>query len=63
MYNTYIIKKERMIRYYIGYTSNLRRRFKEHSIRTKCKLIYYETYLDEDLAKKRELKLKQFGGA
>lgn len=56
---------------YIGYSSNLRRRIKEHFTNQvytskrmdNPKLIYYESYISEDLAKNREKKLKQFGSA
>ncbi|PIP58254.1 MAG: excinuclease ABC subunit C [Candidatus Vogelbacteria bacterium CG22_combo_CG10-13_8_21_14_all_37_9] len=63
MYYVYVIKRENKLGYYIGYTNDLRRRFKEHNSGQKCKLLYYEAYLTEALARRRELKLKQFGGA
>lgn len=63
MYYVYVIKRESEAGFYIGFTSDLRRRFEEHSSGQKCKLIYYEAYLTEALARRRELKLKQFGGA
>ncbi len=55
----------------MGYTNNLKRRFKEHndkkSIYTKHKapfeLIYYEAYKIEDDAKRREKMLKKHSGA
>jgi len=56
---------------YIGYTTNLEKRFKEHNnglnqltkpYRPR-KLIYYEAYLDEHMARIREKKLKSFGSA
>ena len=55
-------------RRYIGYSSDLKRRVKEHS-RGKgytrgreWKLIYYEAYEREDIARKRERQLKSHGG-
>lgn len=56
---------------YFGYTNNLKRRIREHQLRKvfttrkmdKPRLIYYEAYCSEELAKKREKKLKQFGSA
>lgn len=63
MYYVYIIKKEGKKGYYTGFTGNLKQRFATHSARQKSKLIYYENYLTETLARERELQLKQFGGA
>ena len=56
---------------YKGYTNNLKRRLVEHNkgmvTSTKpylpWKLIYYEAYLDEHMARIREKKLKSFGSA
>jgi len=63
MFYLYVIWRESDGYYYIGYSSDLKRRFKEHSARQKCKLVYYEAYISEDLARARELALKQYGGA
>ena len=63
MYYVYILDRESESGYYIGYTNDLRRRFKEHCSGQKCKLIYYEAYHVENLARRREMKIKQFGGA
>ncbi|MGB9847741.1 MAG: GIY-YIG nuclease family protein [Minisyncoccia bacterium] len=68
MYYVYLLKDE-FSKIYIGYTHDLRKRLKEHLNKrvftTKrmgnIKLIYYEAYWSEDLAKLREKKLKQFG--
>jgi len=70
MYYIYILKdvKDKL---YIGYSSNLKRRIQEHNAQkvytTKRmenpKLIYYEAYVSESLAKIREKKLKQFGSS
>lgn len=49
--------------FYIGYTNDLLRRMKEHSKEGKCKLLYYEAYTSEKLAKTREKKLKQYSSA
>ncbi len=67
MYYMYVLKAEDSEDYYIGYTSNLRRRVEEHkSIQSrfgkqhkKVELIYYEAYLTESLARNRESKLKK----
>jgi putative endonuclease len=63
MFYTYVIWRENDRYFYIGYTSDLRRRFKEHSTGQKCKLVYYEAYISEDMARQRELSLKQYGGS
>ncbi len=67
MYYVYVLeslddKKE----HYIGYTSDLRRRVKEHNSEEnkgytrgrRWKLIYYEAYEDKSVAYKREQRLK-----
>ena len=67
MYYVYVIVSEEGEKY-IGYTSDLRRRLKEHregrnmSTRgRKWKLVYYEAYLSREDAFRREKKLKQRG--
>ncbi|MDD4996273.1 MAG: GIY-YIG nuclease family protein [Patescibacteria group bacterium] len=47
---------------YIGYTDDLKRRFKEHR-KKNPELIYYEAYKSEKDARNREKKLKQRGQA
>lgn len=67
---TYIIRSEKSGKLYIGYTSNLRKRFKEHNDgmsrytkgRGPFKIIYYEACLNEDDARSRELYLKSGRG-
>ena len=44
---------------YIGYTSDLKRRLKEHGV-SKEDLVYYEAYKDKDDATKREVGLKKY---
>lgn len=71
MYYVYLLKSERTQRLYIGYTSDLRSRFVQHNngenYSTKAgrpwKLVYYEAFLSECDARKRELALKDFGKA
>ena len=71
MYYVYILQSLKDSRLYIGYTSNLRLRFKQHlngevestKYRRPLKLIYYESYFKKELAEERERKLKQFGSA
>lgn len=69
MYWVYIIKSKSYNQLYIGYTTDLTKRLKEHnsgkSSATKkylpWKPVYLEVYANEDDAKDRETKLKQFG--
>jgi putative endonuclease len=70
MYYIYILKDIKN-KLYIGYSSNLKRRIQEHNAgkvyttkrMNEPKLIYYEAYAFEILAKTRERKLKQFGSS
>lgn len=61
MYFVYLLKNSQDNEVYYGYTNNLERRLKEHG--SDWKLIYYEAYLSEADAQKREKKLKQYGQA
>jgi len=62
MYFTYILESLKDRKFYTGYTSNLRERFKEHNdglanstkSRRPFRLIYYEAYLNSWDAKRRE---------
>ncbi len=71
MFYTYLLKSDKDNGYYIGYSSNLKERFIQHTegkvksttYRRPLKLIYYESYQTEELAREREQKLKQFGSA
>lgn len=71
MFYVYLLKSRRDSKLYIGYTSDLRRRIREHneglnkSTRTRrpIDLIYYEAYKSQDDAVHREEMLKLFGRA
>ena len=71
MYYTYLLKSAKDSTYYIGFSSDLAKRFQNHRNgkvkSTKHKrplaLIYYEAYNDKSLAAKRELNLKKRGSA
>ena len=62
MYYTYVLLSEESNNFYIGFTGNLRERFKEHengkvpstASQRPLKLIYYEACLNEYDAIKRE---------
>ena len=66
MFYTYVLQSQKNYKWYIGYTSDLRKRFKQHnegkSTYTKgrgpYKIMYYEACLNEDDARSRELYLK-----
>lgn len=66
----YILQSEKSDKLYIGYTNDLRKRFKEHnsgqSTYTKSrgpyKIIYYEASLSEEDARSREIYLKSGRG-
>ncbi|MFZ2970785.1 MAG: GIY-YIG nuclease family protein [Minisyncoccia bacterium] len=69
MHYVYILKSLKDNNLYIGFTADLRKRFKEHNSgktrstksRVPFKLIYYEAYIDKKDARKRELELKNNG--
>lgn len=71
MYYVYILVNSDKTKYYIGFTSDLRRRFQEHrqgkSYWSKRllnpELYYYEAYQFIEQAKEREKKLKQYGSS
>jgi len=72
MYYVYVLQSEIDQSLYIGFTTDLRRRFREHnegkSKFTKPKsgswnLIYYESFKDKNLAQEREKSLKYYGKA
>ena len=64
MYYVYLIVYEEKKNRYIGYTSDLRRRVKEHKReRGDVKLIYYEAYPTKEMAMRRERSLKRSGNA
>ncbi len=71
MYYVYVLQSFKDKRLYIGYTSNLRLRYKEHceglvkstTNRKPLELIYYEAYKNEKDARNREKYLKSGGKA
>ena len=62
MYFTYVIKSQVDNKLYVGYTSDLKKRFEEHNnglvestkLRKPFLLVYYEACLDQNKAIKRE---------
>ena len=71
MFFVYILKSLKDKDLYIGYTSNLRKRFAEHNSglsrstksRAPLHLVYYEAYASQTEAKHREENLKLHGRA
>jgi len=66
MFYVYVLKSKKDGKIYIGSTYDLKKRFKKHcdgevkstSFRRPLVLIYYECYVKEDIARKREKQLK-----
>ena len=61
MYYVYVIKRNN--KFYFGFSKDLKRRFKQHAKNYSCEMVYYEAYATEKLARNREIKLKEYGGA
>ncbi|MEK7608901.1 MAG: GIY-YIG nuclease family protein [Patescibacteria group bacterium] len=62
MHYIYVLKRKHGD-FYIGYTSDLKRRMAEHKREYLCELVYYEAYLLQKAASTREYKLKLYGSA
>lgn len=66
MFYVYLLRSKKDKKFYIGSTSNLKLRFQEHnngkvkstSYRRPLELVYYEAYINENVARKRERQLK-----
>ncbi|MBI1866667.1 MAG: GIY-YIG nuclease family protein [Candidatus Staskawiczbacteria bacterium] len=66
MFYVYVLQSKKDKRHYIGFTKDLKNRFKEHVLgnvratfyRRPLELIYYESYKDRKIAQKRERQLK-----
>ena len=66
MFYVYLLQSPVRGSIYIGYTADLKRRFKEHQSQSNhhgWKLVYYEAYRVECDARERERKLKSYGSA
>ena len=70
MYYTYVLLSMKDMKFYTGYTKDLKLRFEQHQKgivastkdRRPLKLIYYEACVDQQDATKREKYLKTFNG-
>jgi putative endonuclease len=60
MYYVYVLKNNSKGETYIGYTNDLKRRFKEHKYK-EPDLLYYEAYRSKQDAQERERALKHRG--
>ncbi len=66
MFYVYVLKSNKDGKYYIGFTTDLKNRFKEHILgkvratfyRRPLELIYYEYYKNRKIAQKREGQIK-----
>ncbi len=71
MFYVYVLRSQKDKNLYIGYSEDLRRRFREHNQgkvpstknRAPLNLVYYEAYLAVSDAKHRENMLKRFSAS
>ena len=70
MYYTYVLQSMKDMKFYTGFTKNLKLRFEQHNKglvdstkdRKPLRLIYYEACLSQEDATKREKYLKTYHG-
>jgi putative endonuclease len=70
MHYTYVLQSEKDMKFYTGFTKDLKLRFEQHNKgfvestkdRRPLKLIYYEACLNQEDATKREKYLKSYHG-
>ena len=60
MFFVYVLSNKKTAELYYGLTTNLERRLREHN-KNLWELIYYEAYISEKDARRREDKLKDYG--
>ncbi len=66
MFYVYVLKSDKDGNHYIGFTMDLKKRYKEHCsgrvqstfYRRPLELVYYECYKNRSIAQKRERQLK-----
>ncbi len=71
MYYVYLLQRKKNNKFYVGYTNDIERRLRQHNAGlldyTKkylpWVLVYYESFISLEDAKKREKALKYFGKA
>ena len=66
MFYVYLLKSPKTDQIYVGFTTDLRRRFAEHQKLQRHKgwrLVYYEAYRNREDAAERERKLKSYGSS
>ena len=70
MYYTYVLQSQKDLKFYFGFTKDLKQRFDQHQKgnvdatkdRRPLKLVYYEACIDKDDALKREKYFKTYHG-
>lgn len=63
-YHVYVLKNLKNNELYYGYTQDLKRRLAEHNkTYEQWKIIYFEGFISESDARKREKSLKHYGQA
>ena len=70
MYYTYVLQSQKDLKFYFGFTKDLKQRFGQHQKgnvdstrdRRPLKLVYYEACIEKDDALKRERYFKTFHG-
>lgn len=64
MHYVYVLGMEKRKKWYIGCTSDLKKRLLQHKrLHPGYRLVYYEAYESRDKAVERERKLKYYGSA
>ena len=65
MFYVYVLKDPNRDFIYIGFSTDLKQRVKQHQDfeHPKWKLVYYEAYLDQKDARERERMLKHYGAS
>ena len=66
MFYVYLLKSPKTDQIYVGFTTDLKRRFAEHQKLQRHKgwrLVYYEAYRNREDAADRERKLKSYGSS
>ncbi len=64
VYYVYVLKNLKKSNIYIGWTTDLKRRYNKHRNKDdNWRLIYYEAYISKEDSQKRESQLKQYGSS
>jgi predicted GIY-YIG superfamily endonuclease len=64
MYYVYLLKNIKKGNIYIGWTTNLKRRYNEHKEKdSNWQIVYYKAYISNEDTRLRKKQLKQYGSA